>query len=165
MREGLFTKSPQRNSLAHDKSIGRNQQSLQGIDQRVPWYRILNDLQRTRLSRHRMIRLLSHPLSPVSKLSLFLSLPMCRRSSFLTGEGGGGGQIMRWLKILALYQSFNIRWDRPIRFQKADPVPSPIIISHISHKDPILHNYGLCMWQCCGSMTFWYGSGSADSCL
>jgi len=27
---------------------------------------------------------------PVSKLSLFLNLPVCRPSSFLTGEGGGG---------------------------------------------------------------------------
>ncbi len=36
---------------------------------------------------------LNHPLPPppVSKLSLFLSLPICRRSSLLTGEGGGGG--------------------------------------------------------------------------
>jgi hypothetical protein len=34
---------------------------------------------------------LAHPLppSPVSKLPLFLSLPVCRRSSLLTGEGGG----------------------------------------------------------------------------
>jgi hypothetical protein len=34
-----------------------------------------------------------HPLlypSPDSKLSLLLSLPMCRRSSLLTGERGGG---------------------------------------------------------------------------
>ena len=33
------------------------------------------------------------PLSPVSKLSLFLSLPVCSRSSLLTGEGerGQGG--------------------------------------------------------------------------
>jgi hypothetical protein len=41
----------------------------------------------------RMIRLLAHPFptSLVSKLSLFLSLPVCRRSSFLT-EGGGEGE-------------------------------------------------------------------------
>ncbi len=43
-----------------------------------------------------MIRLLARPpslLSPISKLSLFLSLPVCRRSSLLTGEeeGIGGG--------------------------------------------------------------------------
>jgi hypothetical protein len=39
-----------------------------------------------------MIRLLAHPLTPppVSQLSLFLSLPVCRRSSLLTGGGGGG---------------------------------------------------------------------------
>jgi hypothetical protein len=29
--------------------------------------------------------------SPVSKLPLFLSLPMCRRSCLLTEEGGGEG--------------------------------------------------------------------------
>ncbi len=32
------------------------------------------------------------PTPPISKLSLFLSLPVCRRSSFLTGEGGGDGE-------------------------------------------------------------------------
>ncbi len=31
-----------------------------------------------------------HSPSPVSKLPLFLSLPVCRRSSFLRGGGGGG---------------------------------------------------------------------------
>ncbi len=30
------------------------------------------------------------PPSPVKKLPLFLSLPLCRRSSLLTGEGGEG---------------------------------------------------------------------------
>ncbi len=46
------------------------------------------------LSCSRMIRLLAHPLppSPVSKLSLFLSLPVCRRSSLLMGEGEGVGE-------------------------------------------------------------------------
>ncbi len=49
--------------------------------------------------------------SPVSKLSLFLSLPVCRRSSELTGEGEIGGwgmsQIIRPRESLALYKSFN----------------------------------------------------------
>jgi hypothetical protein len=40
-------------------------------------------LQRTSLSRCRMIWLL--PPSPVSKLSLFISLPVSHRSSLLTG--------------------------------------------------------------------------------
>jgi hypothetical protein len=37
-----------------------------------------------------MIRLLAYPLppSPKGNLSLFLSLPVCRRSSLLTGERG-----------------------------------------------------------------------------
>ncbi len=40
-----------------------------------------------------MIWLLPHHLTPypISKLSLFLSLPVSRRSSYLTGEGGRGG--------------------------------------------------------------------------
>ncbi len=52
--------------------------------------RVLNGLQRTRL----IIRLLAHPLppSPISKLSLFLSLPMCRRSGLLTRDGEGVGE-------------------------------------------------------------------------
>ncbi len=52
--------------------------------------RVLNDLWRTRLSCRRMIWLLPRPLppSPVNKLSLFLSLPVCCRSSLLTGERG-----------------------------------------------------------------------------
>ncbi len=46
--------------------------------------RVLNDLWRTRLSRCRMIWFLTphpSPTSPVSKLSLFLSFLVCRRSS------------------------------------------------------------------------------------
>jgi hypothetical protein len=44
-------------------------------------------LQRTRLSRRHMCWLLLPPLPLlVSKLSLFLSLPVCRLSSLLTGE-------------------------------------------------------------------------------
>jgi hypothetical protein len=41
-----------------------------------------------------MTWLLAHPLppSPVSKLSLFLGLPVCRRSSLLTGEGERVGE-------------------------------------------------------------------------
>jgi hypothetical protein len=30
------------------------------------------------------------PLHAVGKLSLFLSLPVCRRSTLMAGEGGGG---------------------------------------------------------------------------
>jgi hypothetical protein len=45
---------------------------------------------KTRLSRRRMIWLLTHPLphSPVSKLALFHSLRVCRRPRLLTGVGG-----------------------------------------------------------------------------
>ncbi len=54
---------------------------LQFHDQRV-----LIDLQRTELSRCRMIWLLPHPFpSPISKLSMFLSLPV----ELTDGRGGG----------------------------------------------------------------------------
>jgi hypothetical protein len=40
-----------------------------------------------------MIRLHARPYlpSPIRKFYLFLSLPVCRRSSLLAREGGGGG--------------------------------------------------------------------------
>ncbi len=49
----------------------------------------------TKLSRRHKIRLSAQPLppSPVSKLSLFLSLPVCCRSSLLRG-GGARSQII-----------------------------------------------------------------------
>ncbi len=54
-------------------------------------HRGLNDLYRTKLSYGSMIRFHARHLPPslVSKSSLFLSLPMCRRSSLLTERGGG----------------------------------------------------------------------------
>jgi hypothetical protein len=56
-----------------------------------------------------VIWLLSPPplFSPVS---LFLSLPVCRRSSLLMGDGGWGWgrtQILRRRQSLVLYKSFN----------------------------------------------------------
>jgi hypothetical protein len=45
------------------------------------------------------------PPSPVSKLSLFLSLPVCRRSNLLTRKGGGGGA-----------KSYNSKKPGPIGF-------------------------------------------------
>ncbi len=73
--------------------------------------RIPNDLLRTRLSCGRMIRFIAHPLppSPVSNMSLFLSLPVCRLSSLLTEEGGGTGwarsqrQVIWPRRTLAIY--------------------------------------------------------------
>jgi hypothetical protein len=48
------------------------------------------------------------PPPSVSKLSLFFNLPVWRRSSFLTGRGGGGEeQIIRRQESLVLYKSFN----------------------------------------------------------
>jgi hypothetical protein len=46
--------------------------------------------------------------SPVSKLSLFLSLHVCRPPSLLTGDGGWGrSQIVRPRESLGLYKLFN----------------------------------------------------------
>ncbi len=72
---------------------------------------VLSELRRTRLSRHRMIWLLPHPLpsTPVSKLSVFLCLPVCRWSSF-TG-GGGGEPNRRRRESLVLYKSFSTLWS------------------------------------------------------
>ncbi len=52
-----------------------------------------------------------HPLpsSPVSKLSLYLSLHVRRRSSLLMGEEGSGGGV-RGAKSHVLYKSFNTLW-------------------------------------------------------
>jgi hypothetical protein len=52
--------------------------------------RVLNDLQRNKLSCVRIIQLLAHPLPhfPDINLSLILGLPVCHRSGLLTGEGG-----------------------------------------------------------------------------
>jgi hypothetical protein len=54
------------------------------------------------------------PLS-VSKWSLFLIIPVCRRSSLLTGGGGGRvwSRIIRPQESLGLYKSFNPLWCKP----------------------------------------------------
>ncbi len=63
--------------------------------------------------------------SPVSNLSFFLSLPVCRRSSLLRGQGGGRGWA--WSRItwphksLALYISFNTVWHPLIIFCTLNP--------------------------------------------
>ncbi len=55
------------------------------------------------------------PPSPVSKLSLFLSIPVSCRSSILTG----GAKLMRPQENLALHKSFNTLWCRlPTMFCK-----------------------------------------------
>ncbi len=50
---------------------------------------------------------------PLSKVSLFLSLPVCRRSSLLTGENGRGrrrSQIIRRQESLVLYNPLTTFW-------------------------------------------------------
>ncbi len=59
--------------------------------------------------------------SPVSKSSLFLSLPVCRRSSLLTGEvrgDGVGSKIIRRRENLVLYILFNTIWAGSNRWGK-----------------------------------------------
>jgi hypothetical protein len=54
--------------------------------------------------------------SPLSKLSLFISLPVRRRSSLLAGEGGrewASSQIIRPWESLALYKLFNTLYGPP----------------------------------------------------
>ncbi len=69
--------------------------------------RVMNDSQRTRLSRHDLV---PYQFFPVGKLSLFLSLPLNRRSSLLTGDLGGGGGVFKTIRRrenLVLYKSLN----------------------------------------------------------
>ncbi len=58
------------------------------------------------------------PPSSVRKLSLFLSLGVCRPSSLLTGEGGNGlgrSKIIRPRDSLVLNKSFSTLWsERPM---------------------------------------------------
>ncbi len=69
-----------------------------------------------------MTRLHTHPLplSSVSKLSLFFSFPVCRRSSLLRGEREGGGQAWSRIKNLALYKSFNTLNGRDSSLRNSD---------------------------------------------
>ncbi len=56
---------------------------------------------------------LSFSPSPLSKLSLFLSIPVCRRLSLLTGKGvrgWGRSQIIRRRECLFLCKSFSTLW-------------------------------------------------------
>ncbi len=48
--------------------------------------------------------------STVNMLSLFHSLPVCRRSSLMRGRGGGG-QIIRRRGRLVIYESFSTLWQ------------------------------------------------------
>ncbi len=73
----------------------------------------------------RMIRLLAHPLLPplpsCCRLSLFLTLPVCRRSSLPTGEGGrvwARNQIVRPRESMALHKSFNTLFCWLLRREK-----------------------------------------------
>ncbi len=51
--------------------------------------------------------------SPFSKLSFFLSLPICRRSSLLTGEGGGGAKSNDGEKAWSSMNHSKKLWSSP----------------------------------------------------
>ncbi len=44
-----------------------------------------------------------YPRLPYVQVYLYISLPVCRRSSLLTGEGGGRSQIVRRRESPVLY--------------------------------------------------------------
>ncbi len=74
-----------------------------------------NDSQRSRLSRRHMIWLLFHftpPPLPSASLSLFLSLPVCRRSSLLTGQGMDEepNHMTAQRESIVFYESLNTLW-------------------------------------------------------
>jgi hypothetical protein len=72
--------------------------------------RVMNDLQRSRLSSRRMIWLLSpSPPPPVSKLDGQHVEKMRKRDNMLMGEGGRS-QIIGRRESLVLYKSFNTLW-------------------------------------------------------
>jgi hypothetical protein len=68
---------------------------------------------------------------PVSELSLFLSLPMCRRSSLLTGNWEE--PMKQWQESLVLYKSFSARWLHCF-FAQAQIYTLLIIRSSQSHR-------------------------------
>jgi hypothetical protein len=77
-----------------------------------------------------MIRLHAHPLppSPDSKLPLFLSLPVPRRSTLLTERGGGvWSRFIRPQENLALYKSFNTLCSHPSISTPTLHLPSAIV--------------------------------------
>jgi hypothetical protein len=99
--------------------------------------RVFNVLWGIRLSRRRMFWLLLHTV-PVWKFSIFLGLPVNRRSRFLTQEGGGAGdgvrsQIIRRRESLVLYNLLTTFCTcHPPFTDTSLPLPPPAEISKIS---------------------------------
>ncbi len=77
-----------------------------------------------------------HPTS-VRKLSLFVSLPVCRRSTYWRerGEGGGGceSQIIRPQESLGLHKSFHPlspeAWNNPTYYKNKTSGPEPFFLN------------------------------------
>jgi hypothetical protein len=72
------------------------------------------------------------PPSPVSKLSLFLRIPVCRRSSLLTGEGRRGwgrSQIIRRRESHVLYELFNTLCSGVYSFESRQNLITMVLLS------------------------------------
>ncbi len=101
-------------SLPHTHTLCRPSQSACKTE-RIEWFYWLIEDQAFLRSHNSAPRPPPPPLS-VSKLSLFLILPVCRRSSLLTGGGGRGrvwSRIIRPQESLGLYKSFKPLWCKP----------------------------------------------------
>jgi hypothetical protein len=98
-----------------------------------------------------MIRLHARPLPtlPVIKLSILLSLPVCRLSSLLTGEGKGGGgrgaesyhREKAWASInvqSSLHAVMQIR--RGVALSKIYALSRKVMLSKIEHR-PLWFNF------------------------
>ncbi len=87
------------------------------------------------------------PPSPVNDLDVFLSIPVCRRSSLLTGEGGEGvdtrSQNILPRESLVLYKSFNTLWLAPfaIACHSFCYFYSPWAFSSVPTSNLSLHRY------------------------
>ncbi len=95
----------------------------------------------------------SPPTSPVSKLSLFLSLPVCHRKSLLMGERGwmGRSQISRRRESIILYKPLNTLCLGPtsstngfISLMTTSPLVSSLIIYFMVGGKDLVRNPRAC---------------------
>ncbi len=100
-------------SLPHTHTLCRTSHSA-CTTERIEWSSWLIEAQAFLRSHNSAPRPPPPPLS-VSKLSLFLLFPVCRRSSLPTGRGGGWvwSRIIRPQESLGLCKSFNPLWCKP----------------------------------------------------
>ncbi len=117
------------------------------------------------------------PTSPVSKSSLFLSLPVCRRSSLLTGKGAGVEPNHRTARKLGPLYIFQSSLPLSFTYLEGDKGLGKglVLFFHFNlTRPPALLLQGCCrerrriiyclkhFFHCWISVTFWRGSGSAE---